>query len=357
MPVFIIADFSIIIFALGLFIFFWAALPLIVATGEGIASIVRGFPAIGDDLADWIRARTHDVERTVQDTMESAVHAGTQPFVDLMNGYANTRRVESYSQRNVMQNIVGWVAQVAHAQQHQVTQPVVDTVNHTVTNNVENTNNYITQVVGVNQQYVDESLSQSYSWAEAGFAAVYTSINQLASDVNDTIRWAQGEFSAANDYAQTVSGQARDEAVSTANDYTQTAFTTLETYVSQTVDWVQSTIAANQEWTTGEVNRGIDDVTKIASGLTTLVMENVVPRVAEIEQDIEKCVRPLCDNGLDFVKGLGQLEDILSMAKLFGVIVDAVTDPEGTGKAIAHEVDEITALPRELFAAITGIGK
>lgn len=357
MPAFIIADFSIIIFALGLFIVFWAAMPLIVATGSGIAQILREFPAIGNDLADWVMARTHDVERFVQNTMESAVHAGTQPFVDLMNGYANTRRVESYSQRDVMQNIVGLLAQVQHAQQHQVTQPVVDTVNHTVTNNVENTNNYITQVVGVNQQYVDETYGNLAAWASVAMQLAYDNIGVLSTDLTNLGDWTAGELTRANVYAAAVAESARADAVDQANQYTVDSFTTLEGYVQQTVEWEQGAIAATQEWAQGVVNQGVSDVTDIAAGLTTLVITNVIPRVVTIEQDIERCVRPLCNNGLDFIKGLGQLGDILSLVGLFGLVVEAVTDPEGTGKAIAREADAVTSLPREMFSAIVGLGK
>jgi hypothetical protein len=356
MPAFIVADFSIIIFALGLFIFFWAALPLIVATGEGIAAIVRGFPAIGDDLADWIRARTHDVERTVQNTMESAVHGGTQPFVDLMNGYANTRRVESYSQRNVMQNIVGMLAQVNHAQQHQVTQPVVDTVNHTVTNNVENTNNYITQVVGVTQQYVDDSYTQLAGWAEGAISAVSDDVTSADTAINALGSWTEGQISDANTYALSVSERAKADAVSAANDYTDAAFGTLETYVSQSVDWVQSTVAGTVDtlegFTTGAINANEAKVAGEIAGMGALV----ATAVATFEDFMNNCGEPMCNSALPFFRGMESLVDLLSLGALFGLVVEAVTDPEGTGKAIAHEVEAVTELPRGMFHTITGLG-
>lgn len=354
MPVFAVAEFSVIIFALALFIFFWAAMPLIVATGSGIASILRGFPAIGDAMADWIMARTHDVEREMRNTLEDWVHVSTIPFVDLMNGWANTMRHDSYYQRIVMSNMVGVLAHVSHAQQHQVTQPVVDTVNHTVTNNIENTNNYITQVVGVNQQYVDQSLSQSYTWAEAGFAAVYATVNQLASDVNDTIRWAQGEFIAANDYAASVAEQARAGAVEQANTYTADSFTVLEGYVTQTVDWVGATLAATAESLTDYTTQHIAASEAHVAGELATMGAIVTTAVTVFEDFMRNCGEPMCESGLPFFKGLGSILDLLGAGVFVGFLVEAARNPEGTAQAVLSEAEDIVSVPTGVAEAIFG---
>lgn len=354
MPAFIIADFSIIFFALGLFIFFWAAMPLIVATGTGIATIVRNFPAIGDDLADWIMERTHDVERTVQDVMQGAVHAGTQPFVDLMNGYANNRRWDSYYQRIVTTNIVGAMMYLAHAQQNQVTQPVVNTVNHAVSTNIENTNNYITQVVGVSQQYVDVAYNQLAGWANDAIQSVYQDVLGADAAVNALGDRTEEQLQATLTTSEAYAVEYGQSVYTQATDYTQSVASALSGHIDEVDRNAEERITKTQEWTQGLVDDRTNELIKDIGVVSDYVATAIYPAVTTLVKDAEECYNPMCENGLDFMKGLGQLDDILSLAGLFGIIASAAHDPEGVAHGIAQEIDDLTSAPRALFAAITG---
>lgn len=316
--------------------------------------VLSAVPVVGDDLAKALGNLAGSVENSIQQLVTDAYRAAATPFIEMMSTYANAHSGDAYSQRITAGQLTNAVLAVYSNTHYGITQSTADAINHAVTENVNNTNNYITNVVGVTQQYVDDSYTQLAGWANDAVQSLYHDVVDADGRVVTLANQTASDIAAEHSYASDAATAAESAAVTAANAYTQAAFTTVENFVVETRDWTQGQIhdaVAAENTTMHETVKGVDDKLSLGIAAATATIASIA---TDVDNWRNNCGDPLCEGLLDTAKLFSGIGKLFELGAITAFLTAAIADPVDTAADTVAVADTLEAPAKALIGAITG---
>lgn len=320
-----------------------------------LANAAGDIPVIGNWLSDELRSLANYVSNWIQDAVNSAYQAGSRPFIDAMTAFGNTASGDAYSQRLLSTVMVDAIQQVAHNAIHVVNNPTQSYVTNSSTVNntyvLANTDAAVTQ----SEAYTQSAYGQLSDWAYSSIISVYNDVVDADGRVAQLATKEGQDIATANGYAEAVAQSKADDAVTTANDYTQASFKVGEDYTTQVRDYATVINDKTRTWTDTLVTGKVDELNQILTPAITHATVIATAVTTAFADFMNNCGNPLCDNLGNFAKAFGETKDLLGLGLLLGFMVEAVTNPNGTAEATAAVADAITEPGKVLIHDIFGV--
>lgn len=332
----------------------YATRPLIQFVLVGVANAVSNVPGIGNSAASAIINAEESVYSAINNQLASWWNDATRPFTNFADTVAGNFRTLWYTidQHRTALNLA------LSAIVSSVTNQGASFASDLVQTNLSSVEQWAAGAIGKAESDVID-WTKTYvgdveTWASSQFHTLSVSVQNLAGTLTaDVSTLSSGIASAehnAEDYAQTL----YTEATTYARDIVVGAEQVLTEAIDSSYNRAAAAISAAESWTEGRLVDLDNKYANTTNILATLIMQNAIPRIAAIEQDVTNCLKPMCDVGPNFMQGLSGVLNLLETGALYGLLAALVADPEAAGQALVETVSTVESVALAGLNTITG---
>lgn len=342
------------IIALAVMLFAYAIRYAVLPVIQAIASIVRGIPWIGGDLAGWIYDRAQDAENYVYNVLNSAWVTVTSPWTQHTNVVANTGRADALSTRYTVEQAIAALNSVTAAVRQTHTsnrESPITTAIHAIDSRI---NQALYQDFQASIQYTQDIYRTATTWAYQDITAVYDDVVDADNRIATAQATLQDEVETEHSNMTAWVQQMTDYAVRTSEEFTHEANTVINNNIGYISQQINGRITNERQETDIQVQNLGDAINMNRDAILSFIQSQVLTRVSEIENFDEQCSRPTCENLLGFARLFGVGKNLLSDALLIEFLISLYHGGDAFNRQLVNDVKGFYGGPRDIITQIIG---